>query len=153
METQKHVLLFDDDYQSMSALKEAIQEELGWDVELTAASSLLTRLADERFDLIIADLMIHSTSFDQDGEVVHNVHYPGINWRVTGLEFLKRLRAGDYSSSSPQSTPPDVPVIVLSAVADESVIQDIQSGISQWHAEKPFRLEPLIDLIRAAVEG
>jgi CheY-like chemotaxis protein len=147
------VLLFDDDYESMSGLKEAIEMELGWRVELSAQEDLLVRLARERFDLIVADLMIHSTSFNQEGEVVQNVRFDGINWRYTGLEFLKRLRGGDYSSGLPQGTPPDVPVIVLSAVADESVTQEINSGISEHCAEKPFRLDQIIDLIRTSVEG
>jgi CheY-like chemotaxis protein len=137
----------------MNDLKEAIEMELGWAVELSAQSSLLERLARERFDLIVADLMIHSASSDRDGEVVRNVHFEGVNWRETGLEFLERLRAGEYSSSSPESTSPDVAVIVLSAVADESLIQDIQNGISQWYTEKPFRLEQILELAQKAVEG
>jgi CheY-like chemotaxis protein len=151
--SERRVLLFDDDFESMNHLKDAIKDELGWSVELSAQANVLERLSHERFDLIVADLMIHSWSVDERDEVVQNVHFDGINWRETGLEFLKRLRAGKLSSSSPQSTPPDVAVIVLSAIADESVIQDIQSGPSVWYAEKPFRLAHILDLIRTSVEA
>jgi CheY-like chemotaxis protein len=137
----------------MTDLKDAIEVELGWSVELSAQISLLERLSQERFDLIVADLMIHSTSSGPDGEAVQNVHYDDVNWRNTGLEFLRKLRAGAYSADTPTSTPPTVPVVVLSAVADESVMQDIHNGISKHCAEKPFRLEPIIELIRTLGEG
>jgi CheY-like chemotaxis protein len=150
---KKRVLIFDDDFESMRGLKEHLEIDCGWAVELSAESRLLTRLADERFDLMILDLMIHSTSFDAEDQVVQNVHFSQVNWRETGLEFLRRLRAGAFSKPDGPGTPPDVPVIILSAVADESVKEALISGPAVIYAEKPFRLEQIIGLIDKLVGG
>ena len=61
---RKRILVFDDDFESMRDFKEYIEEELEWDVDLTANRSLLERLSHERFDLIIVDLMIRPASLD-----------------------------------------------------------------------------------------
>jgi hypothetical protein len=77
----KSILLFDDDYEGMLALKNVLQEIFGYRVELTAAQTLPERLNQERFDLVCVDLMIHPISFDADGNEVHNVHFSGVNWQ------------------------------------------------------------------------
>jgi CheY-like chemotaxis protein len=150
---QERILLFDDDFESMRHFKEHIEEELGWYIELTAERSLLERLSRERFDLILVDLMIHPTSLDADGQEVQNVHFEGISWLKTGLEFLRRLRKGDFSKEAGLGTPPDVPVIVLSAVADYSVENELGEDIRmEGYVEKPFRLEDLVERIRRLLQ-
>jgi CheY-like chemotaxis protein len=149
MSQQKRVLIFDDDFESMEALKEHIETESGWHVELSAERSLLEKLAQERFDLIVIDLMIHSTSFDAHGNEVQNVHFEGINWRGTGLEFLRRLRRGEFSQEADVGTQPDVTVMILSAIADETVGKEIDRDFCiQAYVEKPFRLEEIVTLMR-----
>lgn len=150
---QERILLFDDDFESMRHFKEHIEEELGWYIELTAERSLLERLSRERFDLILVDLMIHPTSLNADGQEVQNVHFEGISWLKTGLEFLRRLRKGDFSKEAGLGTPPDVPVIVLSAVADYSVENELGEDIwMEGYVEKPFRLEDLVERIRRLLQ-
>lgn len=150
---QERILLFDDDFESMRHFKEHIEEELGWYIELTAERSLLERLSRERFDLILVDLMIHPTSLDADGQEVQNIHFEGISWLKTGLEFLRRLRKGDFSKEAGLGTPPDVPVIVLSAVADYSVENELGEDIRmEGYVEKPFRLEDLVERIRRLLQ-
>jgi CheY-like chemotaxis protein len=148
----KRVLIFDDDYESMRTLKEYIESEGDWAIELSAERSLLARLACERFDLIVLDLMIHRTSLDDQERAVQNVHFEGVNWRETGLEFLRRLRAGAFRGPDDRGTPPDVPVIILSAVADESIRESLSGGdATVVYAEKPFRLDVVIDLMAEQV--
>lgn len=144
---RKRILLFDDDYESMRFLKEFIDEKaIGWDVELTADRRLLERLSHECFDLIVVDLMIRSLSLDAEGEGVENVHFDGVNWQKTGLEFLRRLRKGKFSQEAGMGTPPDVPVIILSAVANYSVTGELGEDVCfNGYFEKPFRLEELFD--------
>ena len=145
-EPEKRILLFEEDFESMRDLKEYIEEEFGWQVELTAEKSLLERLRHERFDLIAVDLMIHPVSLDADGQEVENVHFEDVSWLRTGLEFLRRLREGEFSSEADQGTPPDVPVIIFSAVADYSVEDAMQENFNvQVYVEKPFRLEEMIE--------
>jgi len=150
---QERILLFDDDFESMRHFKEHIEEELGWYIELTAERSLLERLSRERFDLILVDLMIHPTSLDADGKEVQNVHFESTPWLKTGLEFLRRLRKGEFSKEAGLGTPPDVPVIILSAVADYSVKDELGKDIKvEDYLEKPFRLEEIVERIRRLLQ-
>jgi CheY-like chemotaxis protein len=142
----KRILLFEDDFESMRDLKEHLEEEMEWDVELTAEVDLLERLNRERFDLILVDLMIRPTSLDADGKEVQNVHFDGVNWHKTGLEFLRRLRRGEFSEKLGLGTSPDVPAIILSAVAGYSVTDELGEDVHlNGYLEKPFRLEEIVE--------
>jgi CheY-like chemotaxis protein len=143
---QKKILLFEDDFESMRDLKEQLEEEMGWSVELIADRSLLERLRHERFDLIVVDLMIRPTSLDANGKEVQNIHFDGINWQKTGLEFLRRLRKGEFSEKPDLGTSPDVPTIILSAVAGYSVTGELGGDVRfNGYLEKPFSLDECVE--------
>lgn len=130
----------------MSDLKEYLEEELGWSVELTAARNILERLGQERFDLITVDVMIHPLSLDADRQQIQNVHFEGVSWLKTGLEFLKRLRTGKLSHDAEQGTSPNVPVIVISSLPNQSIMSELGEGIHvDGCIEKPFRLSEMVD--------
>ena len=149
-EKQQRVLIFDDDYESMVALKFYLEHKLDLQVELSAERALLERLAREQFDLICIDLMIHPASLNSQDEEVKNVHFEGINWQKTGLEFLRRLRKGELSQAGGPGTSPTVPVIVLSAVANYSVEDELGQEVAvEGYIEKPFPLEEMGEKIRA----
>jgi CheY-like chemotaxis protein len=150
---QKKILLFEEDFESMRGLKEHLEEEMGWDVELTADKGLLERLSQERFDLIIVDLMIRPRSLDADGKEIQNVHFDGVNWHKTGLEFLRRLRRGEFSQEAGLGTSPNVPAIILSAVAGYSVTDELGEDVRfNGYLEKPFRLEEFVEKIRELLQ-
>jgi CheY-like chemotaxis protein len=152
-EKRKQILIFDDDFESMRDLKGHIEGELEWDVELTADAGLLERLNRERFDLIVVDLMIQPTSLDAHGDAVQNVRFDGTPWLKTGLEFLRRLRKGEFSEKSGLGTPPDVPAIILSAVAGYSVTDELGEDVRlNGYLEKPFRLDELIEKIQELLQ-
>ncbi len=144
----KRILLFDDDYESMEPLKLFLEAVNGYTVELTAQVSILPRLAQERFDLLCIDLMIHPISLDAAQQEVTNVHFAGINWQKTGLTFLERLRQGEFTDSNTVGTPPTVPAIVLSAVADRSTddLAITDDPLTEYW-EKPFDLEQIVAAI------
>jgi CheY-like chemotaxis protein len=145
----KRLLFFEDDYENLRDLREYLERDLGWQIEVTAAAGILERLASEAFDLIVVDLMIRPTSLDAEGKEVQNVHFPEVSWLRTGLEFLQRLRDGAFSTRAGQGTPPDVPVIVLSAVANYSVEDALPNGdATTEYVEKPFVVRDLIARIR-----
>jgi CheY-like chemotaxis protein len=144
---EKSVLLFEEDFESMSDIKEHLEETLGWHVELTAEKALPERLSRERFDLIVVDVMIRPKSLDAKGEEVRNVHFDGVNWRSTGLEFLRRLRSGEYSKVG-LGTSPDVPVLVLTAAGDHSELEKLAKEVQfDGYMEKPFRFQELVERI------
>lgn len=148
MESAKQILLLDDNYESMKPLKDALEAVFGYGVTLTAAATLLPQLAKERFDLLIVDQMIAPLSLDDQKQEVQNVHYDGVHWHHTGPEFVRRLRQGLYSESDQTGTQPNVPVILLSAVADSSMSQQQQQSLNiSAYMEKPFDLEALHEVI------
>ncbi len=149
---QKKLLLLDDDYESMESLHSYMQNELGLSVEFSAEANLLERLDREKFDLIIVDLMIHPQSPNAKNEQVQNIHYDGIRWDRTGLEFIRRFRTGEYTPTG-KGTSTSVPMIVLSAVADSTMNREWGKIIqSEHHLEKPFRLSELRNLIRRLLQ-
>lgn len=148
----RKILILDDDFESMSPLKTYLELVLGYAVELTAAEGILDRLAQERYDLVLVDMMIHPVSLDAGNQEVTNIHFDGHNWRTTGIEFLRRLRSGAFSSASEEGTRPDVPVIVLSAVAQYSadeLFKDTEKPVR--HIEKPFDIQEMLTAISATL--
>ena len=148
----RKILLLEDDYESMHYLKETLEQDLRWEVVLTAGEGILKRLAVESFDLIVVDIMIHAFSKSQSGVEVKNIAFENVNWKTTGLEFLHRLRRGEFAGNPGKGTPADVPVIVLSAVAKDS--GEIQTGqlLAQGYVEKPFRLDDLLAQFRRILQ-
>ena len=150
----KTVLFFEDDYESLQDLKEYLERYRGWQVELSARANIVDLIAHERFDLILVDLMIPPESLDASGQTVQNVHFDGISWLKTGIEFLRRLRRGEFSGETGHGTPPDVPVIVLSAVANYSVENALPNQLAATeYVEKPFLVEDLLRRIDRLVQG
>jgi CheY-like chemotaxis protein len=149
---QKKLLLLDDDYESMESLQLYVQRELGLDIEFSADANLLKRLDQEKFDLLIVDLMIHPRSLNAQNEEVQNIHYDNVKWNRTGLEFIRRFRTGEYTRTG-QGTCTAVPIIVLSAVADSALDGEWGKIIQNEHQmEKPFRLSELSNLIRSLLQ-
>ena len=146
--TSKKILLLDDDYESMYKFKTHLEEEMNWDVELSAEEELLERLGRERFDLIVLDLMIRPRSIDMYGEESQNIHYENVKWDRTGLEFLHRIRKGEYNGEKSQGTPSNVPIIVLSAVVDSAADSEWGKTLqNERYLEKPFNMSDLQNLI------
>ena len=148
------VLVLDDDWESMQYLRDHLQETLGWHVELTAEACVLERLSKERFDLLVVDIMIHSSGTNDRGGSVENISFGRANWKRAGIDFLKRLRAGEFSGESNTGTSPDVPVLVLSAVADFHIKDELENDPSiVGYMEKPFRLQELVERMSEALQG
>jgi CheY-like chemotaxis protein len=146
------ILVFEEDYESMRDLQEHLQELYGWEVELTASKDTLECLAQEKFDLLVIDLMIRPTSLDESGQEVQNVQFEGTPWLRTGLEFLRRLRMGEFYREDSIGTSPDVPAIILSAVADLNETELNADIRIDAFVEKPFRLEVLTERIRSLLQ-
>ena len=136
------ILLFDDDSQQMTPLKDLLEQQ-GYQVELTAQKTITQRLMHEKFDLICVDLMIHPQSPGPSDSITTNVRYPNISWQNTGMEFVKQLRHGSYAGPDDMGTPKDVPIIILSATADPH-----NGNGADEILEKPFDPETLLQIIK-----
>lgn len=151
MQQRKTVLILDDDYDSMGVLKEYLEGE-GWTVFFSAGEEVLQKLKEEIFDLIILDLMIQPFRYNEQGRLINNIHFENVNWQKTGIEFLVRMRRGEFSGLKGQGTPCDVPVIVLSAVANTSAQGEVDIlQLVTYYLEKPFRLSELRKAIQNAI--
>jgi DNA-binding response OmpR family regulator len=97
--------------------------------------------------------MVRPESVDAEGRKVQNVHFDGVSWLRTGLAFLEHLRRGDFVVTPGQGTSPDVPVIVLSAVAHYSVENELPpSSTTTDYVEKPFRVRDLVARIERLMQ-
>lgn len=148
-EKRRKILMLDDDFESMQYLQVYVKKELSLDVELSAEKSLLERLDRERFDLLIVDLMIHPRSPNAENQEVENIHYDGVKWDRTGLEFIRRFRQGEYTKTG-QGTSVDVPIIVMSAVGESASDGEWGKIVQKEHQmEKPFRLSDFKKLMNS----
>lgn len=160
------ILILDDDYASMSPLKQILETLYHYQVELSAAANTVEKLRSTRYDLLCVDTMIHPKSIDSAGNEVENIHFDNINWQLTGLAFVKFLREGSlYQMATAQAdngemdneekgTSTQVPIIVLSAVAHDSVEEfSITAYPNTIHMEKPFSLEDLVETMQEMMEG
>jgi PleD family two-component response regulator len=146
------ILMLDDDFESMQNLQVFVKKELQIDVELTAEKSILQRLDEERFDLLVVDLMIHPRSFNAENLEVENIHYDEVKWDRTGLEFIRRFRKGEYTQTG-HGTSTNVPIIVMSAVSDSAANGEWGKIIQNEHRmEKPFRLSDFMKLVNSLLQ-
>ena len=153
MDSQRRILLLDDDYESLLPLKNFLETVNDHSVELTANEAILDRLSTEIFDLICVDNMIYPTSLDKDNAEVRNIHFDNVNWKATGIEFIRRLRRGEFQSTDRQGTSSQVPVIILSAVPGTLISDlDLLANENLDYVEKPFDLASLVDRIDQLLE-
>jgi CheY-like chemotaxis protein len=154
------ILMFEDSETTMGGLRDYLQKRYHWSVDLTADQSILQRLGEVRYDLILLDVMIHTQDpataaagpREPDARQPQNVHFEGVSWRMTGLRFLQCLRRGEYDSGA--GTPPDAPVIIVSAALTSSVKSELEQDRNVYGVfEKPFVLSELVKAIQAALEA
>jgi CheY-like chemotaxis protein len=152
------ILMFEDSETTMGGLRDYLKARYHWRVDLTADESILRRLAEVRYDLILLDVMIHTQDpaagerQDPTAPQQQNVHFEGVSWRLTGLRFLQSLRRGEYDQGA--GTPPDVPVIIVSAALTSSVKSELEQDRNVYGVfEKPFVLSELVKAIQAALEA
>jgi CheY-like chemotaxis protein len=151
-EKKRKILMLEDDFESMHNLQTFVGKQLNMEVELTAEKSLLKRLGQEQFDLLVVDLMIKPKSFNEENQEVENIHYEDVKWDHTGMEFIRRFRRGDYSQPG-QGTSADVPIIVMSAVSDSAANGEWGTIIqNEQRMEKPFRLSDFMKLVNKLLQ-
>lgn len=149
----RKILMFDEDFESMRDLKEHLEQEYDYEVELTADATLPERLRHERFDLVLVDIMIHPRSPNARGDEVENIHFDNVPWVKTGLEFLRRLRAGEFCAEPGVGTSANVPVIVLSAVATDSINSELRDHrLAQAYMRKPYRFREILSTINSLLK-
>lgn len=142
---QRRVLMLEDNDTTMRSTADYLAWKLGCRIDLRADAALLEDLKTTRYDLILLDFMIHTEKPGEDGETA-NMRFDGVPWDGTGLEFLRRLRRGEFSApdGGPEGTPATVPVIILSAKLRSAVERDLKDelALSGWFG-KPCDFDQL----------
>ena len=117
------------------------------EVIISATRADIEKKRRQPVDLLIVDLMIHHSSFDEAGKEVQNVRYPNVEWQQTGVEFLRRVRAGDYEKFGFSA---DIPVIAATAIVDASTREEVVEQLdAKAYLEKPFSVDKLEEAIEA----
>jgi len=141
----KNIFYFDDDMDCIQEIISLLREKGEYDLKRAAHWEVIGELREIPFDLVIIDLNIHHSSTDESGKEVTNITYEGISWKRTGVEFLKRIRNGEYEDFGFSK---EVPVIIASAVTDHFVKQEVRNLIISKYIEKPFTAEELQNAFR-----
>lgn len=141
---RKNIFCFEDDPYILESHVQALRKK--YNVEIGASIELVEKQDREPIDLVIVDLMIHSEGLNPEKDrVKQNIHYDGIPWKKVGVEFLRRIKAGDYTSCGFFK---HTPIIVATGTGDFSTKVEVEKiGVSDY-LEKPFT----IDMLDVAVE-
>ncbi len=115
----KTILVVDDEYALLEALTDVL-EEVGYRVISAGNGEVaLTRLENERPDLILTDFMMPL---------------------VDGLELTRRVSAMPALS--------EVPVVMMSAIGKRTMLAKTKSSVQlAGFLDKPFELDELLELI------
>jgi CheY-like chemotaxis protein len=148
---QKLILYVEEDLESLRHYFDMLRSE--YDLTVGAHWELIEKRRKRPFDLLILDLMIHPRSYDLGGKIVESISFPQVNWRQTGLEFLRRLRKNEYADFG---LPAHIPVVVATAVVDYKVREEIISDLRvepKAYLEKPFTMDALRKAVSTILEG
>lgn len=148
-EGKPRILYLEDDSESVQDFYTVLSKE--YDVTLSAHRIVVETPRDQPFDLLILDLMIHLESEDSLGEVGESIAFPRINWRRTGLEFLRQVRAGRYAQFG---IPQEIPAVAATAVGEYSVREEAIHNLGilpDLYLEKPFRMDTLLLAVKNAL--
>ncbi len=139
-QTKRSIFYFEDDINGVVPIVEILKEN--HEVIVGANWELIKKKRKPPFDLVIIDLLIHHYSIDEKNneKQIENVFFEGIDWKRTGIEFLRRIRQGEYEKFG---FPEDIPAIIASAVGDYNVYEEAHKlGINDYF-EKPFIIEDI----------
>ena len=145
--SKKRIFWFEEDPDMLEDYSKTLREK--YFLDIGAQWDAIRNTRQQPFDLIIVDLMIHRDSFSiGKGNEVENVGFDGVEWQKTGLEFLARLRIGEYKE---YGFPADIDAIVATAVATYPAYEDAKKHGVKAFLEKPFTIEELETAIAEAL--
>jgi CheY-like chemotaxis protein len=143
---KKRIFYFEDEPELLRAYFEVLREK--YEVIVGASKELVEQSRRQPVDLVIVDLMIHKFTFDEEGNEVQNIHYADVNWQRTGVEFLRRVRVGDYEDFGFSAA---VPAIVATAKVDNPIRDEVEALGVKAYLEKPFSVDELKEAVDAAL--
>jgi CheY-like chemotaxis protein len=156
-----HVLYFDDEVEDLTTAHGGpleyilgyLREDLDFTIDLDCKDQLSqteTSICENKYDVIFLDIRIepsHGGAQEDD--------YKDTEWERTGVRLIDRIRSGAIGGA----TPSNVPIIVITAVADSDTLEKIKTiGKGNLPCEsfiriiqKPPRLSDIEQALRQAV--
>ncbi len=153
VKSKKKIFWFEDDAHSLTDYYKKLT--IQYDVSIGAHQDLIEQNRNYSFDLVLLDLMIHESSFKYDSnEQVKNISFDGeggkVHWTEVGVEFLRRLREGEYET---YGFPKDIPVIAATARIDSPTQETVKTlGVNAFLI-KPFTMDKLNASIEQALNS
>jgi len=139
MTSKKKIFWFEDDKHLLEAHFKKLQKK--YEVIIGAHWELIKKTRQQAFDLVLLDIMIHKFSFDvKNQKEVENIEFQDVHWSNIGVEFLKRIRKGEYETYGFNK---NVPVVAATARVDYSTREAVENiGVSDFLV-KPFTIDKL----------
>lgn len=137
---EKRVLYYEDQPEGVEAIHVLLRKKLKLQITLaTNPTNAFEAIVENCFDLILLDIRI----FYDEGVGMN------VDWRREGLNFLQKLRSGEMHGA----TPANVPVLVITAVANTTPVEQIlevgtSNGSMCRYASKPANLETVEKAVR-----
>jgi CheY-like chemotaxis protein len=139
---KKSIFWFEDDGDALDDYSRELQKK--YDIIMGATREEVLKNRDHFFDLLLLDLMIHIKSYTgHKPKKENNIMYEGVHWMQTGVEFLSRIRKGEYEKYGFKS---DIPVIVVTAILSYPGDEMEKIGINIF-LPKPVTLPQLEEAI------
>ena len=146
--TKKRIFWFEDDAHSLIDYCEKLSQE--YNISIGAHKDLIEKKRDDSFELVVLDLMIHEFSFEyKSNKEVKNIRFDGVHWSIIGVEFLKRLRKGEYEL---YGFPKNIPVIAATAIVDSPIKESVENMDVDDFLLKPFTIDRLKSSIGQALK-
>ena len=133
------IYYFEDDLEGLEEVVEALKED--YDVINSAKVADVETKRKDHFDIVIIDIMIHPQEHEDDPQrTPENVTFADIPWTRTGVEFLRRIRRGQYKQFG---FPQNIQCIIATAAVDQNMVKELDAlGINKM-LEKPFTIETM----------
>ena len=144
---KKNIFWLEDDPHSLKDYCEELRKV--YDLSIGAHLGIIQQKRKNQFDLILVDLMIHHSSFGYGKEKeVQNIGFPDVHWTQTGVEFLRRIRKGEYETYGFKK---NVPVIVATGVVNYPARDETKKHKIKDFLVKPFTIDDLEKSIEKAL--
>ena len=143
---KKKILYFEDESTLFIDFIDALSEF--YEVYVSTEKKFIETERDYIFDLLILDIQIFNSDYDDDDNMIENLQFNNIYWRDTGIEFLRRIRQGQYEKNG---FPSDMVIVAATVRADIDITNELLKHDINLILEKPFTIDDLLNNLQQVI--
>jgi len=143
---KKHIFWFEEDLELLKDYYNSLLDV--FDVTFGASLDLVKQ--KRHVDLLILDIMIHQKSIVLNGKEIENLTYGEPSWDTTGMEFLSRVREGEYKVFGFNK---NVPVVIYSCRSEFTIRERAKELKVSAFLEKPVSIDKFIGTVTGVLDG